>query len=403
MRLNFPVLLSLGLLAGLTPFAIDMYLPGIPAIAGELEVSVDQVQFTLAVYLGVFALGQLLFGPLSDVTGRRATVFLGLALFFLGALLCMVAPSLAWLINARAVQALGAAAVAVAIPALVRDLFEKNDYARTMSLIMLVMGFAPMVAPTLGGAILTVASWRWVFLTLALIAVATALLYLRLIPETLPPSRRHRLHLANILRNYRLLTVHPEGMGYLITASFGFAGMMSFIVASPFVYIELYHVPEQWFGVLFGVNVVGVMLCVSYNARHAKRLGADRLLRFGLNLQLPAALLLGAVGAWSLEGGQPPLWWVVASAALYLSMNGFVLGNAMAGFMAYFPSLAGTASAFAGTVRFGAGALAGAAVSLVHDGSIRPMLWAMSACGVLTAAAYQLLRLRLRRSEGADD
>jgi MFS transporter, DHA1 family, multidrug resistance protein len=253
------LLLTLGLLSALTPFAIDMYLPSIPAIARDLDAPVALVQLSVTVYIGVFAAAQLLLGPLSDVLGRRLPVAAGLTVFALADVACALAPSMDAMLAARAVQALGGAAVAVTVPALVRDLFEREDYARVMGLVMLVMGLAPLLAPTVGGLIVLYASWRWVFAVLLVISAVTALSFLRLLPETLPPARRHRLHLGRVLGNYAELLRHREALGYLLTGMASFGGTMVFIVTSPFIYITLHGVPEGWFGPLFGIKHIRVL------------------------------------------------------------------------------------------------------------------------------------------------
>lgn len=387
MHIRPPMLIALGLLSGLTPFAIDMYLPGIPAIARDLGSSIEVAQLSVTVYLGVFALAQLVLGPLSDVLGRRATIGGGLAVFLLANLACVLAPSMGALLAARAVQALGGAAVAVSIPALVRDLYEKDDYARVMGLVMLVMALAPLLAPTAGGLIVGHAGWRWVFLALFLIALAAAALFFALIPETLTVERRHSFEIGRIVRNYLLLMRHRAGLGYLLTGAISFSGMLLFIVTSPYVYIELHGVPAAWFGVLFGANVALAMLFSVINARFARRVGAERLLRIGLRVQFLAALLLLGL----LFAGDPPLWAIAAGAALYIGMAGLVLGNAMAGFMAFFPRMAGTASAFSGAARFGLAAIIGSLASLAHDGTARPLLLGMGLCGLAATASYRLM------------
>ncbi|MBK1621213.1 Bcr/CflA family drug resistance efflux transporter [Lamprobacter modestohalophilus] len=376
----------LGLLAALTPFAIDMYLPSIPSIARDLDASIELAQLSVTVYLAVFAAAQLLLGPLSDVHGRRRTIGLGLILFMLGDIACALAPSMSLMLLARAVQAVGGAAVAVTIPALVRDLFERDEYARVMGMIMLVMGFAPLVAPSLGGLIIWYASWHWVFVALLLISLIATLLFFRVVPETLLIEHRHRLHLGDIFSNYGLLLRHRTALGYLLTGSASFSGMMIFIVASPFVYIELHGVSASAFGPLFGINVLAAMLLASVNTTLVRRLGAERLLRIGLALQATAAIALLLLSGMT----QPDLWLIAAVSCVYLGMNGLIFGNAMAGFMAFFPSMAGTASAFAGALRFGLGALAGSIVSLLHDGSAVPMLIGMGLCGLLALGIYLL-------------
>jgi len=374
----------LGLLAALTPFAIDLYLPSIPSIARDLDASIELAQLSVTVYLAVFAAAQLLLGPLSDVHGRRRSIGLGLILFMLGDIACALAPTMPLMLLARAVQALGGAAVAVTIPALVRDLFERDDYARVMGMIMLVMGFAPLVAPSLGGLIILYASWHWVFVVLLLISLIATLLFFRVVPETLLVENRHRLHLGDIFGNYGQLFRHRTALGYLLTGSASFSGMMIFIVTSPFVYIELHGVSASAFGPLFGINVLAAMVLASANAMLVRRLGSEWLLRVGLALQATAgvALLLLSLRA------QPDLWMIAVVSCVYLGMNGLIFGNAMAGFMAFFPTMAGTASALAGAVRFGLGALAGSVVSLLHDGSATPMLIGMGICGLLALGIY---------------
>jgi len=393
MRFHPLVFITLGMLAGLTPFAIDMYLPSIPTISRDLNASIETVQLTLTAYLAVFALAQLLLGPVSDVLGRRSTILGGLALFISASFACAAATTLPWLLIARCIQALGGAAVAVTIPALVRDVFEKDEYARTMSILMLVMATAPLVAPTLGGIIVTHTSWHWVFITLAAIALIGMTLFMRVIQETLHAEHRHRFHLGGIARNYRQIVTHPEGMGYMMTGGLSFSGIMTFVVTSPYVYINLYQLTPNQYGLLFGLNVLLLISLNALSARLVRRFGAERILRFGLIMLLIATLLLIVTSQLQL----PPLWVLVAATAMYIGLNGLILGNSMAGFMSLFPKLAGTASAFAGTSRFGLGAVAGTLASILHNGTFVPMVGVMASCGISAIVSYLLLcRLRVK-------
>ena len=389
MPIRLSLLFSLGLMTALTPFAIDMYLPSVPAIAADIGTTVELTQLSISVYLGVFAVAHLLLGPLSDVLGRRPTVLGGTALFVLANLACILSPSLGWLLAARALQGLGGAAVAVTIPALVRDLFTKDDYARVMGLIMMVMAVAPLIAPTIGSAIVVFAQWRWVFVALTAIALAAGTLFHLRVPETLPQGRRHAFAVGGILRNYRALLVHRAGLGYLLTGAFSFAGMIVFITTSPAVYMALHGISPQWFGVLFGANILAAVVANGVNAHLVRRLGADRLLRVGLGVQSAATAVLLGLGLWALaDPSQPPLWLIVASVIAYVSMLGLVPNNAMAGYMAYFPDLAGTASALAGALRFGLGALGGAMASLPSGVGAAPLLLGMAGCGGLALSCY---------------
>ena len=387
MRINPSLLVTLGLLSGLTPFAIDMYLPSLPAIAQDLDSTIEMAQLTVTLYLAIFALAQLFMGPLSDMLGRRATIGGGLILFGLGALGCALAGQMETLLGARMVQAAGGAAIAVTVPALVRDLFERDHYARVIGLVMMIMSLAPLLAPSIGGVIVTYVSWHWVFITLLGITLVASALFFWLIPETLPPERRHPPDLGRVLGNYYGLLRHWLGMGYLLTGAFSFGGMMTFIVGSPYVYMVLYQVPTAWFGVLFGANVAVAMLATLINTRLVMRLGAERLLRLGLRVQVVAALILLALAF----VGLPPLWAILLGVVLYLGMTGLVLGNAMASYMVYFVRLAGTASAFSGAARFGFGAAVGTLVSLAHDGTPRPLLLGMALSGLMAGVSYWLL------------
>jgi DHA1 family bicyclomycin/chloramphenicol resistance-like MFS transporter len=190
-----------------------------------------------------------------------------------------------------------------------------------------------------------------------------------------------------VLGNYRELLRHRLGMGYLLTGAGTFASMMSFIVASPYVYIVLHQVPTSWFGVLFGANVAAAMVMTAINTRLVTRLGAERLLRLGLMVQMLAALVLLALALL----GTPPLWAIVLATLLNQGMVGMVLGNAMAAYMTLFARMAGIASAFSGAARFGFGAAVGSVVSLAHDGSARPLLLGMALSGLLAGTSYWLL------------
>ncbi|MBK5968476.1 MULTISPECIES: Bcr/CflA family multidrug efflux MFS transporter [Thiorhodovibrio] len=386
------LLITLGALAALTPFAIDLYLPSLPALARDLGSDIRHAQLSVTLYLGFFASAQLLLGPLSDVRGRRPLTGGGLALFALGVLGCALAPSMTWLLVSRSLQAVGGAAIAVTIPALVRDRFARDDYARVMTLVMLVMGLAPLIAPSLGSLVLLVGSWRWVFATLLGITLVTALLFLRVVPETLPPARR-QLRFLDPLRQYGRILRHRRALAYLGTASASFAGLMGFVVGSPYVYIELHGISPQVFGPLFGANVALALVVSVLNARLIPRFGAERLLQIGLGVQALAALLMLVLT----QVPNPTLWLIAPLTGAYLGMTALVMGNAMAGFMADFPDLAGTASAFGGAVRFGAGALSGSLISLLHDGSATPLLVGMGLSGLMSGSCY-LLGARVRET-----
>ena len=383
---TLPLLLLLGAASALTPLAIDMYLPAMPAIAEDLASNSHRVQGTLAVYTAGFALGQLFFGPLSDAKGRRPVLLGGMLVFMLTALLCALASNVTTLTGLRAAQGFAGAASAVVVQALVRDLFNREDFARTMAYITLVMTLAPLIAPLLGGYLAHWFGWRSIFWVLAAFTAIMALACRVRLPETLPPERRQPLHLRSILRNYLRLFRSKTAVGFMLCGAFSFAGMFAFLTGASFMYIELYDVSPEHVGYLFALNVMSLMLFTTLNGSWVRRLGSKTMLRLALSLQLVAGLLLplGPLFGWG-------LWAVVAPIMLYVGVISTIGSNTMASLLSDLPNLAGTASSLAGTLRFSAAALGASLVASLPDTSPLYMLVTMSGCALLSLLAYVLL------------
>lgn len=383
---TLPLIILLGAVSALTPLAIDMYLPAMPAIAETLATNSHRVQATLAAYTGGFALGQLLFGPLSDAKGRRPVLLGGMLVFGIAAMLCAMADSVESLTWLRAAQGFAGAASAVVVQALVRDLFNREDFARTMAYITLVMTLAPLVAPMLGGHLAHWFGWRSIFWVLTGFTILIALFSSLKLPETLPQERRQPLHLVSIIRSYLRLLSTPEALGFMLCGAFSFAGMFAFLTGASFIYIELYGVSAQHTGYLFGLNVISLMLFTTLNGKWVHRLGSRTMLRVALSLQLLAGLLMpiGPLLGWG-------LWSVVSPIMLYVGVISTIGSNSMASLLSSLPNLAGTASSLAGTLRFGIAALAGAFVAMLPDSSPLYMLLTMSGCALLSALTYGLL------------
>lgn len=383
---SLPLIILLGSVSALTPLAIDMYLPAMPAIAETLATNSHRVQGTLAIYTAGFAIGQLLFGPLSDAKGRRPVLLGGMLIFAIAAMLCAMATSVESLTWLRGAQGFAGAASAVVVQALVRDLFNREDFARTMAYITLVMTLAPLIAPMLGGHLAHWFGWRSIFWVLTGFTVIIALFCSLRLPETLPLERRQPLHLSSILRSYLRLLTSPVALGFMLCGAFSFAGMFAFLTGASFVYIELYDVSPQHVGYLFGLNVISLMLFTTLNGKWVRRLSSRTMLRLALGLQLLAGILMpiGPLLGWG-------LWSVVAPIMLYVGVISTIGSNSMASLLSTLPNLAGTASSMAGTLRFGAAALVGAFVALLPDSSPLYMLLTMSVCSLLAALAYLFL------------
>lgn len=390
MKLTLPVILVLGLLSGLTPLAIDAYLPSIPSIAKDLNTEISLVQMTLSMYLIVFAVLQLIFGPLSDAIGRRKVVLSGLGFFCLGSIICACALNYEMLIIGRAIQAVGGAAVAVSIPALVKDKMSTNQFAKAMSLVMLTMSLAPLVAPILGGAILVFLNWHFIFVFLAIISAIGAVLFIRTIPETLHKDHRKPLSLSGALRNYYTLLKNPTVMGYIAAGSFHFAGMMCFITGSSYVYIELYDIKPSHFGFIFALNVIGMMTATTINSRIVEKVGVDSLIKYAISILLCASISMIVISFFT----KPPLAVIVIACIFFMGSIGILGSGFMAGAMRNAGDHNGSVAALAGSFRFSSGALSGVAVSVFHTGTFAPMLLIMAFCGISAFITYQLVSRR---------
>ncbi|MCV2402153.1 Bcr/CflA family multidrug efflux MFS transporter [Marinomonas sp. C2222] len=386
MKLSLPIILVLGLLSGLTPMAIDAYLPSIPTISRDLDTSIDLVQMTVSMYLVVFALLQILFGPISDALGRKRVVIGGLGGYAVGSLVCALAFNYEMLLAGRALQALGGAAVAVCVPALVKDSMSITQFAKAMSLIMLVMAISPLAAPIIGGAILTFSDWHYIFIFLSVLALIGMFLFAITIPETLPVEKRTAFSFGSALKNYYSLLKNKSILGYLSASAFYFAGMMSFITGSAFVYIELYGVDPAYYGFLVGLNVIALMIASAINSRYVERLGTQILSKYTSYIALIASVAM--IILCFME--RPALELIIITSVLFIGPMGILGSGFMAGALRNAGNNNGSVTALAGASRFAFGALGGTVVSLLHNGSFTPMLGTIATCGIISFIIYKI-------------
>ncbi|MGE0745576.1 MAG: Bcr/CflA family multidrug efflux MFS transporter [Rhodospirillales bacterium] len=380
----------LAILGGLTAFApmsIDMYLPALPAIERDFGAAAGAAQLTLAAFFLGLALGQSFYGPIADRYGRKPPLYGSMLVFVVATVGCALAPTIDSLVALRFLQALGTCAGAVIARAIVRDLFDVREATRVYSMLMLVMGLAPTLAPFVGGYLMTWAGWRAIFLVLAGIGVVFLLGVHFLVPETHRPENRRSLRVGRVLADYALLARDRRFLGYTLTFSVSLGGMFAFIAGAPFVYIELYGIAPHAFGWYFGANALGLVLAAQLNYRLGRRYGPDRVLRTANAAQVAAGLVLlgcALTGFGGLAGLAAPLF-------VYIACIGLVMPNAVTLAMAPFGHNAGVASALLGTVQFGCAAVAAALVSLLQADSALPMAGIVAASGVGSAVVHRLL------------
>lgn len=379
--------LILGALAAIGPFSIDMYLPALPALGAALGASPGAVQGTLAIYFLGLAVGQVLYGPLSDRLGRRRPLFVGLGLYTLAAAACALAPDIQALTAARLVQALGGCAGMVIARAVVRDVTDERGAVRLMAQLMLVMGVAPVIAPVIGGALLPAFGWRGIFGLLALYGVALLLAIRLFLPETLPAERRRRDGVPAVLRVWRGLANDRRFMGHALAGGCIIGGLFAYISGSPFVFMELHGVPAGQYGFYFGANALGIMAAGQVVGRLAQRVAPARLLPVVIWVPLLAGLVLLGVAATGLGGFAALLVALFA----YVAMIGAVMPLTVALAMGPHGAVAGSASALMGTLQFTIGAAAGALLGLLQDGTAVPMAAVIAGCGIAGWTARRVL------------
>ena len=381
------LILILGALTCLGPMAIDLYLPAMPAIARSMEEPLGRIQLTISAYTVGFAIGQVIFGPLSDRFGRMRIILTGIIAYVITNTLAALTETALQLIVIRIFQALSGAAIMVCIPAMVRDIFPKKECARALSSILLVMTIAPLVAPIVGGQILRLAGWPSLFLFLAVLGGLAFLLTFFGLGESLPENRRMTLTPKGLMKAYKEVITHRQAMSYILAHGFFFGGMFAFISGSPFVYIDLYGVPAENYGYLFGMNILGIGLCNILNMRLMNDFSLSTLLRIGIGVSFTASIIM-LVNAWFGFGG---LAGIVIPVILFISCMGLSGPNSNTLALAYFPHMAGTANAAAGVIRFTISGISSALVGLLHNGTAFPMVGVMAACGLLSVLSLLVL------------
>lgn len=385
------------LLGAMTAFAsmsIDMYLPSLPSMVRELHATPEAGQATLAAFLLGIAFGQLFYGPASDRFGRRAPAILGISVYIVASLVCAVAPDIRILVAARLLQALGGCASIVVSRAVVRDRFHQQDSARVFSLLTLVMGISPILAPLCGGLLLSFGGWRAIFFSLALFGVAVGLAVVLFLVESRSAETAERARSEHPIQAYFGLIAHPRFLGYLLAGALNGACLFAYISASPELIIGMFKVPPERFGLFFGFNAAGLIGASQLNRLFLRRHSSDKVLAVAALTSLGFAALLVVLATTGFLG----MWGFLGALFAVLASFGFMQANTFAGALSIDPHRAGSASALLGSSAFASGALAAAVLGALHDGTPRPLAWVM--LGSLAGCASALFLLALPRRPG---
>ena len=378
------LLVLLGAISILTPFALDMYLPALPAIAADLKASPSAVELTLPSFFAGLAVSQLLFGSLADHLGRRPPLLWGLVLAVIGSVGCALSAGVAGLTFWRVVQALGVGSASVIPRAVIRDRFDVAHTARALSLLGLITGFGPILAPQLGGAILLVAGWRVEFWLLSALGLACFLIAFFTLRETIPADRSPTLGPKLWLR----LLTDRRYLRYAIPANLVQSGVFAYIAGAPFVYIDHFRLTPQQFAWMFGLNALAIVIVGRINAHLVSRLGPELIFRRAMMATAATGVLLFAAALTGVGG----FWGIAIPQLLFIALLGFNFSNGFALALAHFGDSAGTASALFGTLQFVFAGLGGAAVSTLHDGTPRAMTGVMCAVAVAAVALYRSMK-----------
>ncbi|WP_316839614.1 multidrug effflux MFS transporter [Pedobacter gandavensis] len=375
----FLLIVLLGSLTALGPFSIDMYLPGFPAIAKDLNTTVLKVSLSLSSYFIGISAGQLLYGPLLDRFGRKKPLYIGLLVYIIASACCVFATSLDALIILRFMQAIGSCAAAVASIAMVRDLFPVKENAKVFALLMLVVGVSPMIAPTLGGYVTVAWGWHSVFIILMGLGILNLIASWLWLPDGYKPDTSLSLKPLPILKNFLSVVKDPQFYTYAFTGALAFSGLFAYISGSPLVFIDIFQVSEEAYGWIFALLATGLIGSSQINTLLLRRYKSEQVIFAALSTQVLIVLffLIGSINNWF------GLTETVVLLFLFLSCLGLTNPNTSALSLAPFSKNAGTASALMGAVQMGLGALASFGVSMFELKSAVPMVAIMTGTTVL--------------------
>ena len=383
------LILILGSLTALGPFSIDMYLPGFSDIAKDLNTTVAKVSMSLSSYFVGISAGQLLYGPLLDRFGRKKPLFIGLLVYILASLGCIYVTNIDSFIFLRFVQAIGSCAATVASVAMVRDLFPVKDIPKVFSLLMLVVGLSPMLAPTVGGYVTEDFGWHTVFLILMFMGIFILAASQIGLPNTYKPDPSISLKPKPIITNFLKVLKEPQFYTYAFTGAIAFSGLFSYVAASPIIFMHIYHVDAKTYGWIFAFMSVSFIGSSQLNSILLKRFSSEQMIYGALISQSVVSIVFLILSLNNLLG----LYETIGMLFLFLACLGISNPNTAGLTLAPFAKNTGSASALMGAIQLGIGAFASFAIGVFVKDSIAPMVAIMT---TTTITAFIVLNIGKR-------
>ncbi len=384
------IFITLGLLSAIGPFSIDMYLPGFDAIAASLHTTVAHVQLSLTSFFIGIASGQIVYGPLLDRFGRKVPLVVGLVIYIAASISCALTNSADHLIAYRFVQALGSCGGMVASRAMVRDFFGPKESAKIFSLLMLVIGISPILAPTVGSFVMAHWDWHGIFLVLAVITTCILLAVIFFLPESKGPNPEMSLMPRPITRSYWEVFKNRQFFTYAFAGGLASSGLYTYLAGSPYIMITLYGLDEKQYGLVFALIASALIMASQLNRYLLNKYSSEKIARTALITQAIIGLALVALCI----TGYINLFLMIGLIFLFLGSQGFVFPNTSALALGPFNKLAGSASALLGSLQMACGAISSGLVSYFHNGTTIPMAAVMAGCAGLSMLILSVSSLR---------
>lgn len=390
---KYTFIFILGALSALGPLSIDMYLPSFKYIASYLNTDISSVTLSLTSYFIGISIGQLIYGPITDKYGRKKPLLFGLSIFTITAIACVLSPNVNWLIGLRFILALGGCAGMVVARAVVRDAFPKDEIVKVFSMLMLIIGIAPILAPSLGGWILSVSDWKAIFYFLSGFSLLLIVLVYFFLPETGTIDKTKSLKVKQVYSDYKYVLKNRYFLYYTLASSVAMGGMFSYISGSPFVFMEYFKISESQYAMIFGLNASGFIIGSQLNRFLVTKFSSLKIVTTASVFLFFLSITI--ISLFALDIVTVPV--LVTFLFLFLFSTGLLVPNSSAMALTPFTKRTGSASALMGFMQMLFGAVISGIVSSLHDGTTFPMIFCVSMCGVVTFIILLLLNRELKK------